>query len=238
MTSYSIETGDGGLITAGQSGRTAQRTAQRLADERGESVFLFAVGEGGDYDDGEEIAPSSISVVLDTANGPRVEWGGHDVETVEAEIPVGYTVDWSSAIEISVGTAPCRYRAPLVVATVTSITMRRGSFGFDGQSTVATGYFSGDTWNGWLLPLVTEQTARAMVTELPSLTDWAVSWDEGRAEMVITVDGEEQRVSGKVVATEDGERFLYDIGLGLCWIEDEPQVQPECETNSNPIGAK
>lgn len=69
----------------------------------------------GDVADEIEIEPTDVEVRLDTPNGPLVEYGGHDVETVEAEIPEGYTVDWSSAIEISVtGAHTLRYRAPLV----------------------------------------------------------------------------------------------------------------------------
>ncbi len=115
--SYAIDDGDGTQITAGLAPQTAHRTAQRLADERGESVYLYDDERDGDA---SEIAPTSIDVLLDTPNGPLVEYGGHDVETVEAEIPAGHRVDWTNQIEISVsGTHTARYRAPLVSSSVT-----------------------------------------------------------------------------------------------------------------------
>ena len=43
---YSIDDGHGNLITTGLASQTARSTAQRIADERGESVYLYADPDG------------------------------------------------------------------------------------------------------------------------------------------------------------------------------------------------
>jgi hypothetical protein len=111
MTTYSIDDGHGNQITTGISEHLARRTAQQLADKRNETVTLYS------DDDSEEIEPTEIEVEMDSPNGPRVRYGAQDAETVEAEIPNGWTVDWSSAVNLAVtGTHCIRYSAPLVAA--------------------------------------------------------------------------------------------------------------------------
>jgi hypothetical protein len=46
LTTYSIDDGHGNLITTGLASQTARSTAQRIADERGESVYLYADPDG------------------------------------------------------------------------------------------------------------------------------------------------------------------------------------------------
>ncbi len=141
-TNYSIDSGDGNQLTAGLPEQTAHRIAQRMADERNESVYLYADGD----EEAEEIAPTEIEVEIECercegcgalhtlvggnglrhdcqdcngtglrATGPRVRYGAQDAETVEAEIPEGWRVDWSNAQSIApTGTHRIRYSAPLV----------------------------------------------------------------------------------------------------------------------------
>lgn len=115
QTNYAIDDANGNQLTAGLSPQTARRTAQRLADERNESVYLYAIPVSDDVDASEEIEPSEIEVDLGGPVGPRVTYGAHDEATVEAEIPEGWTVDWSNAVDVSTsGTHRIRYAAPLV----------------------------------------------------------------------------------------------------------------------------
>ncbi len=110
---YSIETENGGQLSAGLPSHTARRVAQRLADERNEAVYLYAAGE----EDGDEVSPTEIEVEIDTPNGPRVTYGAQEAEVVEDEIPDGWRVDWSSAVDLAPsGTHAIRYAAPLVKA--------------------------------------------------------------------------------------------------------------------------
>lgn len=61
---YAIDTGDGNELTAGLQGYDqARKVAQRFANERGESVFLYAIpvrlnDDGDAIDESEEIEPS------------------------------------------------------------------------------------------------------------------------------------------------------------------------------------
>lgn len=51
-TNYGIDDGDGNQITIGLPEHTARATAQRMANERGETLYLYAVGwRRGDGDD-------------------------------------------------------------------------------------------------------------------------------------------------------------------------------------------
>ena len=54
---YNIDDGFGNQITVGLQPHQARRVAERIANERGESVFLYKAGE----DESEEIAPSETS---------------------------------------------------------------------------------------------------------------------------------------------------------------------------------
>jgi hypothetical protein len=115
-TNYAIVDGFGDELATGLQVHTARRIAQEMADSRGEEVYLYEipVSEDGEQEQ-ETIAPSSIDIEMDTPNGPRVEYGGHEAEAVERAIPEGYKVDWPNSVEISIsGTHTLRYRAPLV----------------------------------------------------------------------------------------------------------------------------
>jgi len=54
---YNIDDGLGNQITVGLQPHQARRVAERIANERGESVFLYKAGE----DESEEIDPSETS---------------------------------------------------------------------------------------------------------------------------------------------------------------------------------
>ena len=123
MANYSIDTGDGNQLAAGLPEHTAYRTAQRLADERGEAVTLYAEPVRGESeDDGynsdqqtRTVEPTEIVIDLDSATGPRVTYGAQDEATVDREIPEGYAVDWSNAVNLAPsGTHRIAYSAPLV----------------------------------------------------------------------------------------------------------------------------
>ena len=114
MTTYSIDTDTGNLLCAGLPEHTAHRTAQRLADERGEAVTLY----DSDDDSGQRsrtVEPTEIVVEMDAPNGPRVTYGAQVVPAVDAEIPEGWSVDWSNAVNLAPsGTHAIRWSAPLV----------------------------------------------------------------------------------------------------------------------------
>jgi hypothetical protein len=66
MGGYAIDTGDGNELTAGLQGYDyARRVAQRIANERGEAVYLYESGdrraEGDDEMPAEEIAPEQAA---------------------------------------------------------------------------------------------------------------------------------------------------------------------------------
>lgn len=119
MTTYAIDTGDGDLLAAGLPEHTAYRTAQRLADERGEELVLYAEQRPDDEvpDDqrSRTVEPTAIVVDLDAPSGPRVTYGAQDEATVEIEVPHGWVVDWSNAVNLAPsGHHRIAYAAPLV----------------------------------------------------------------------------------------------------------------------------
>lgn len=62
MNNYAIDTGDGNELTAGLQGHDyARQVAQRLANERGEPVYLYRAGDrhaaGDDAMESEEFTP-------------------------------------------------------------------------------------------------------------------------------------------------------------------------------------
>lgn len=112
-TYWEISDGNGNQLTTGLSVHTAREVAQRKADERGESVWLYECPTGDDGDDGEEIRPGVVEAFLDGPSGPFVDYGGHDEDTVIAAIPEGWRPDFSHATKIA-GHGRLTYRAPLV----------------------------------------------------------------------------------------------------------------------------
>lgn len=112
---YAIDTGDGAQLAAGISAYEIDRAAQERADRLGESVWVYA--EGARCGSAREVQPTEIEVELDSANGPRVTYGEHEIDDVEASLPRGWAVDWSSAHQISApGATPVRYAAALTGA--------------------------------------------------------------------------------------------------------------------------
>lgn len=66
-TYWAIDDGNGNQLTTGLDGQVARKTAQRMANERGESVYLYDAGSpiGGDGEpdttiEAEEIAPEPL----------------------------------------------------------------------------------------------------------------------------------------------------------------------------------
>lgn len=106
---------------------------------------------------------------------------------------------------------------------------RRGSFGFDGSPGLMTGYTLGDNWNGWARPLVTEEVAKRLVPKLAEMlktSGTTYRWDDKPGIVQIDDDDDGQPHESPMVemisvVTEDGRLQLFDISLGLCWVEDE-----------------
>jgi hypothetical protein len=57
MSYYAVDTGDGNELCSGLAPEIARKTAQRMANERGESVYLYSAGNDGE--EYEEIAPEA-----------------------------------------------------------------------------------------------------------------------------------------------------------------------------------
>ena len=56
---YGIDDGDGNQITTGLPEHTARKTAQRMANERGVTLYLYRLGEDGEAPgEAEEIEPT------------------------------------------------------------------------------------------------------------------------------------------------------------------------------------
>lgn len=60
MATYSIEDGDGNQITTGLPARTASKTAQRIADERGQGVWLYRDSDGAQAFEGRAVTPKTV----------------------------------------------------------------------------------------------------------------------------------------------------------------------------------
>lgn len=64
MATYGLDDGNGNCITTGLQEHLARRTAQRMANERGVALYLYALAEGdGEPGASEEIAPEPPMVV-------------------------------------------------------------------------------------------------------------------------------------------------------------------------------
>ena len=74
---YAIDTGNGDQLTTGLPERTARRTAQRIATERGETVYLYAVA-GGDAETGEAVPvePEAAETTTEQLQQLRTEAAG------------------------------------------------------------------------------------------------------------------------------------------------------------------
>lgn len=89
---YSIDTGEGNQITAGIQGYDlARKYAQQLADERGETVYLYAPSEvraaeaAGEEHESEAVEPDTTRCGCGAWSGVRCEWVGPRAETVLVE---------------------------------------------------------------------------------------------------------------------------------------------------------
>jgi hypothetical protein len=113
-TTYAIDTGDGFQLCAGLPGHLVGREAGKRADQLGESVYLYAEGQGEDDVESVEVEPSEIEIDLDSVLGPRVLFGDHDHADVAAAVPKEWRIDWSSRVDISPGLpSRARYAAAL-----------------------------------------------------------------------------------------------------------------------------
>lgn len=88
-TTYSIDDGHSNAITSGLQGYDrARQIAQRIADERGESVYLYSVSESDeDYEQGdsEEVEATTVRCSCGDWSGVRCDWVGHLDETLLVE---------------------------------------------------------------------------------------------------------------------------------------------------------
>ena len=114
MPTYAIDTGDGSQLYASLPEHTAYRTAQQLADQRGEAVTLY------DTDDVSSqrtrtVEPTEIIIETDSPNGPRVTYGAQGKAAVEAKLPDGWSVVWSTVVNLTpFGTSRIACAASLV----------------------------------------------------------------------------------------------------------------------------
>lgn len=88
MTNYAIDDGDGNQLTAGLQDHNARKVAQRLADERGESVYLYEIpvrvdNDGDSLDESEEIAPTAKRDLIGWTTWGSVRGMGPVRETLE-----------------------------------------------------------------------------------------------------------------------------------------------------------
>lgn len=99
MTNYNIADEVGTDYTVGLQGDlVARRTAQRLADQHGKSVYLYEVGSD---DEPEEIEPTDatddIDVEIESAVGPRIVYPASGLASdVDDAAPEGWEIDWDT----------------------------------------------------------------------------------------------------------------------------------------------
>jgi hypothetical protein len=94
-------------------------------------------------------------------------------------------------------------------------------------------YHTGDNWNGWLCPLLTEDQVRQLVKEQEELVAYnsfndSLLIEEGEEDEYLTLiyrhcedeDGSEQtRIDPEPHKTVDGELWLYDVAFAWTWEE-------------------
>jgi len=91
-TNYSIDTGDGNQLTAGIQGYdAARRAAQQIANDLGETVYLYAPSEvaeaeeRGEEHESEAIEAETVRCECGAWSGCRCSWVGNVGETVVVE---------------------------------------------------------------------------------------------------------------------------------------------------------
>lgn len=80
-------------------------------------------------------------------------------------------------------------------------------------------YTNGARWNGWVMPWVSKDVVDQLINETGE-TD--LRFD---GETLVFLDQNEQEevmIAPQRCVTTDGERDLYDLSLGWCWNEAEP----------------
>lgn len=93
---------------------------------------------------------------------------------------------------------------------------------WDGEEAPAfDGYTDGRTWNGWEAPYVTAEALATLCAEMTSASHtgsivWALDGDT----LVVSGYGDEEpeRVTPTLLATVDGEKLLWHLDIGLCFI--------------------
>lgn len=75
MANYGLDDGHGNCVTTGLQEHEARRVAQRLADERGKVLYLYALAEGdGEPGESEEIHPARKIEVRQVSTGEFEGW--------------------------------------------------------------------------------------------------------------------------------------------------------------------
>lgn len=100
--SFGVDDGNGNQITTGLEQRIARSTAQRIADERGTSVWLYEVAtqDSSEPGESEEIAPTSREIGLATET--QIDSiRRHEVSDVTREImSSGVLLSWAQVGEL------------------------------------------------------------------------------------------------------------------------------------------
>lgn len=112
MANYGISDDDGNQITNGLQTHVARQTAQRMADERDESVWLW---QDGCEDDDEKFSPRShdaqVEILIGTPNGDVIEYGAEaSAASVESAAGNEWRVDYDTT---PVKFASGRFRSPI-----------------------------------------------------------------------------------------------------------------------------
>lgn len=85
-TNYGLDDGNGNAITTGLPEHTARKTAQRMADERGETLYLYALdGGNGEPGESEAIEASTVRCECGSITTVRCSWVGAKSDTVTVE---------------------------------------------------------------------------------------------------------------------------------------------------------
>lgn len=79
---YGLDDDNGNQITTGLPAHTARSTAQRMADERAKTLYLYELGSDADP---EVVKPKTVRCACGEWTGERCEWIGMPSETVMVE---------------------------------------------------------------------------------------------------------------------------------------------------------
>lgn len=111
MANYSIDDEHSNQIAAGLQEHNARQVAQRFANERGRSVWLYRDSEGAQAFESEEIAPE-VDVEMESAVGPRIIYPAKcDGDLVDSHAPEGWEVDWQTTpADCGIGCKPSPLR--------------------------------------------------------------------------------------------------------------------------------